>query len=118
MRIIALCLTLLSLNMPWASAETADGDIKPDFTNSLGMDFKLIPAGEFLMGSGRSPVELTRLYRKWDAKPNTFYRTIPQHQVRVTKSYYLGMYEVTVGQFRQFVAAADYRTEARATARA
>jgi len=60
-------------------------------TNSAGMKFVLIPAGEFLMGSsdGRS-----------DDKP--------PHKVRITKPFYLGQYEVTVGQFRQFVNESGY----------
>ena len=32
--------------------------------------------------------------------------------MRITRPFYLGVYEVTVGQFRQFVEATDYRTEA------
>jgi formylglycine-generating enzyme required for sulfatase activity len=68
-------------------------------TNSIGMRLELIPAGVFLMGSPDSHPEA-----KDDEKP--------QHRVRVTRPFYLGATEVTVGQFRRFVAATGYRTEA------
>ncbi|MHB8971533.1 MAG: formylglycine-generating enzyme family protein [Pirellulaceae bacterium] len=50
-------------------------------TNSIGMKLVLIPAGEFLMGS-----PATEKGRKGDEQ---------QHLVRVTKSFQLGVYEVT-----------------------
>jgi len=59
--------------------------------NSAGMKFVLIPAGEFLMGSS-------------DGDSNER----PPHKVRITKPFYLGQYEVTVGQFRQFVSESGY----------
>jgi len=49
------------------------------------MDFVLIPAGEFMMGDESGDT---------NAKP--------VHKVKITKPFYLGKYEVTVGQFRQF----------------
>jgi formylglycine-generating enzyme required for sulfatase activity len=67
-------------------------------TNSIGMKLRLIRAGEFLMGSPASEKE---------RKENEF-----QHRVRITKPFYLGIHEVTVGNFRQFVAEEKYVTEA------
>ncbi|MDX1964200.1 MAG: SUMF1/EgtB/PvdO family nonheme iron enzyme [Pirellulales bacterium] len=72
--------------------------LKKEFTNSIGMKFALIPAGEFLMGSpkteeGRDDGET-------------------QHRVKITKPFYLGAYEVTRGQFAKFVAETKYQTEA------
>lgn len=67
-------------------------------TNSVGMQLVRIPIGEFWMGA---PVgEIGR----WDGEH--------RHRVGITKSFYMGMHEVTIGQFQQFVNATAYRTEA------
>lgn len=67
----------------------------PTITNSIGMKLALIPAGEFLMGSN----VLDRGVRSNEA---------PKHRVRITRPFYLGVYEVTQGQFRLFVEEARY----------
>ncbi len=60
------------------------------FTNSIGMKFKLIPAGSFMMGSpeneqGRSSDEG------------------PQHKVTLTQPYYMGIYEVTQEEYEKVI---------------
>ena len=72
-------------------------------TNSIGMKLVLIPAGEFMMGSSESPEELTRMYAKWKAKPKWFSGDQSQHRVRITKSFYMGMYEVTQKEYKAVV---------------
>jgi formylglycine-generating enzyme required for sulfatase activity len=67
-------------------------------TNSIGMTLTLIPAGEFLMGSPDD-------FKAYDWEK-------PQHRVRITRPFYLGVHEVTRGQFRRFVDEAGYQTEA------
>ena len=67
-------------------------------TNTLGMRLAPIPTGEFLMGSSDDE----------DADDDEK----PRHTVRITRPFYLGTTEVTVGQFRRFVEATRYRTEA------
>jgi formylglycine-generating enzyme required for sulfatase activity len=66
------------------------------FVNTVGIRMNLIPAGEFMMGSDD--------YLFPDERP--------QHRVRISKPFYLGIHEVTRGQFRRFVKATGYRTEA------
>jgi formylglycine-generating enzyme required for sulfatase activity len=56
-------------------------------TSSIGVKLVLIPAGEFLMGSPDSDGDAQD-----DEKP--------QHQVRITRPFYLGTTEVTQGQYR------------------
>jgi formylglycine-generating enzyme required for sulfatase activity len=55
-------------------------------SNSLGMEFVLIPAGEFLMGSPDGDEE---------ARGNEK----PQHRVTISRPFYLGKYEVTQAQW-------------------
>ncbi len=75
--------------------------------NSLGMQFTLIPAGEFMMGSDASDR---------DARNDEFVNKATggrqKHHVRITKPFYLGVHEVTRGQFRRFVDETGYRTDA------
>jgi formylglycine-generating enzyme required for sulfatase activity len=68
-------------------------------TTSLGMNLVLIPAGSFDMGSPDSVKDAQD-----DEKP--------RHRVRITRPFYLGTTEVTVGQFRRFIERTGYRTEA------
>ncbi|HEV3304339.1 MAG TPA: SUMF1/EgtB/PvdO family nonheme iron enzyme [Planctomycetaceae bacterium] len=62
--------------------------IPPISTNSLGMNLVLIPPGEFAMGSPSS--ELRRGNEQ-------------QHHVRMTKPFYLGVYEVTQSEFQRLM---------------
>jgi formylglycine-generating enzyme required for sulfatase activity len=81
-------------------------------TNSIGMKLVLIPPGEFEMGSSESAEELAKAFANWDVKPDCFKREFPGHRVRITKPFYLGACEVTVGQFRKFVEDCGYKTDA------
>ena len=83
-------------------------DVPVEQENSIGMRLRFIPPGEFLMGSSEEEIaRVARGQKKAWIGPQT-----PQHRVRVTRSFYVGVHEVTVGQFRAFVKATDYRTEA------
>jgi len=66
--------------------------------SSLGQQLNLIPRGRFIMGSPRT-------------EPGRD-GTETEHVVELTRPFYIGVHEVTVGQFRQFVAATGYKTEA------
>lgn len=84
---------------------------KADFVNSIGMEFNLIPAGEFRMGAqgalkkvdfveGHRPFldpydrELTPMLSKdTDEEPN--------HIVKISKPFYMGKFEVTQGQYQK-----------------
>jgi formylglycine-generating enzyme required for sulfatase activity len=81
MRFFMLGLALLSLLL--SSGAFSAQAIDMDYTNSIGMEFVLIPAGEFLMGSDKG--------KDQDADDDE----TPQHRVRISKPFYLGKYEVT-----------------------
>jgi len=83
-----------------------------EITNSIGIKLKLIPAGEFQMGSAKSPQEIIQMFGFRKIAADLLVDEHPQHKVRITKPFYLGVYEVTVGQFRQFVEATGYKTDA------
>ncbi len=79
-------------------ATGADSTVPPKLiTNSIAMKLVLIPAGTFRMGSP-------------DREGNTDEH--PQHEVRITRPFYLGVTEVTRGQFRLFVDETGDKTDA------
>jgi hypothetical protein len=82
-----------------------------EYVNSPGKKFRLIPAGTFIMGSTPSEIErCINLKPPW-LPAELFEAEWPAHEVEITKPFYIGIHEVTVGQFRQFVKAMDYKTQ-------
>lgn len=81
------------------------------YENSIGMTLRLVPPGEFLMGSSQQ--EIDGLLREADdtMRPRILAEG-PQHTVRMTRPFYIGIHEVTVGQFGTFVQATGFRTYA------
>ena len=55
--------------------------------NSIGMTLKLIPAGEFFMGSPDDAIEAENVEK-------------PSHRVRISRPFYLGVSEVTQAQYQ------------------
>ncbi len=80
---------------PEKAQNSLDSPLNPpeSFTNSLGMEFVLVPAGEFLMGSPE-----TEAGRQADENP--------LHTVRLNKPFYLGKYEVTRAQWYEVMGSA------------
>ncbi|MFN9435888.1 MAG: formylglycine-generating enzyme family protein, partial [Planctomycetota bacterium] len=78
-------------------------------TNRIGMKLVLIPKGTFQMGSKLSPKEVDQRY---PGKNEKYYEDETPHQVVLSQSFYMSIHEVTVGQFRNFVEAEKYETEA------
>ena len=80
--------------------------------NALGMQMVRIPAGEFLMGSNESLETLQRAYPLMEPERlGALVDEAPVHRVRITKAFYMGQTEVTVGQFRQFLKESGYVPE-------
>lgn len=98
---------------PMAAADPAHH--APILNNTLGMRFTLVPAGEFLMGSEESPHTLAAAYPQLEyTRFLELKDEAPVHRVRITRPFYLGQHEVTVGQFRRFLQASGYRPESEA----
>src|SRR5581483_7732609 len=73
--------------------------VEKEMTDSLGMKLVRIPAGEFQMG-GQEPAEnVVRAFSAHNRKAEEFKDEYPRHRVRITRPFFLGKYEVTVGQF-------------------
>jgi formylglycine-generating enzyme required for sulfatase activity len=84
---------------PRPATETAETRLVAKVKEVAGMDLVRIPAGEFYMGSEKGDT---------DAYDNEK----PRHKVRISGPFWLGKYKVTVGQFKRFVGATNYETEA------
>ncbi len=106
-----LVLLALTLFLPACTA-LPDPPVPQVIENSLGMKFVRVPAGEFLMGSDESPDALAQDYPRYERKRFVeLFDEAPVHRVRITRPFFLGQYEVTVGQFRKFVEASGYTPE-------
>ncbi|HWQ11014.1 MAG TPA: SUMF1/EgtB/PvdO family nonheme iron enzyme, partial [Holophaga sp.] len=71
--------------------------------NRLGMAFVRIPAGSFTMGTDTLPVEWGDMNFR------------PAHRVTLSRPFLMQDTEVTVGQFKAFVADTNYRTDGERT---
>ncbi|MCY2992247.1 MAG: formylglycine-generating enzyme family protein [Planctomycetota bacterium] len=74
-------------------------------TNSIGLKLVLIPPGEFGMGS--TPEEVAQILEEGKRENAAGWyldrvsREAPKHRVKITKPFYLGLYEVTQTQYEQ-----------------
>ena len=95
------------------SGTGADERPKPMSGNSLGMKLVRIPAGEYVRGfdSSNRRERLFDTAHQHSTKQN-FKNETPAHRTVMTKAFEIASTEVTVGQFRQFVAATGYKTDA------
>ncbi len=100
------------INANLVQQQPAPSRIGETITNSIGMKLTYIPACSegFLMGS-EIPAE--EVMKRFGAdKADYFTDEHPQHRVRLTKSYLLGVHAVTRGEFGRFVREANYKTTA------
>jgi formylglycine-generating enzyme len=105
---------------PRPAVPAEPGSQPKELVNSIGMRLRLIPAGRFTMGSSKEELQrlreqykgaLERLHKRY---PNVgvLDDELPAHPVGITRPFYLGAHELTVGQFRKFVEDAAYKTDA------
>lgn len=89
---------LLTLGLGVTTAQSSKSTPAKTIKNSLGMNFILIPAGSFQMGSGPN-VQGAQANEK------------PQHQVTLSRAFYLGQFEVTQAQWETVMGSSAYTQE-------
>ncbi|MHC4168032.1 MAG: SUMF1/EgtB/PvdO family nonheme iron enzyme [Planctomycetota bacterium] len=77
--------------------------------NSIGMKLVYIPPGSFMMGS--SDKSAAQLAKKYGTGVWAFAREFPQHQVRISKGFWIGQTEVTQGQYKSVMNAQPWSGE-------
>ncbi|MFN9221589.1 MAG: SUMF1/EgtB/PvdO family nonheme iron enzyme [Planctomyces sp.] len=107
------------LKAPFDAAAAANGQrlwaqflrCSVDVQGPLGLRFRLIPPGSFLMGSTetRKDLEAAGFVIPEGISVDDEH---PQHAVQLTSPYFLGTTAVTRGQFARFVQATGYLTDA------
>jgi formylglycine-generating enzyme required for sulfatase activity len=92
-----LPLVLAPLLLSWAVRQSTAVPVPPEaaeapksITNSIGLKLVMIPSGEFQMGTA-------------EKEETGFLHEKPQHSVRISKPFYMGIYEVTQGQFAKLM---------------
>ncbi len=111
-RLTALLLALTATGLLRAGPAIAETAAPAVIENSLGMKFVRIPAGSFLMGSAETPDELAKSFPGYERQRLLdLVDETPLHRVEITRPFLLGQHEVTVGQFRRFVAASGHVPE-------
>jgi len=86
--------------------------VEPEFdtvTNSIGMTLARIPAGEFVMGGNIPAADMAKMTGEDISR---FADQWPQHEVVISKPFYMGQTEVTRAQFEQFVVEENFVTYA------
>lgn len=80
--------------------------------NHLGMAFVMVPAGTFVMGGAPTTAQFARDFPGLEPRRLAgLTDEDPAHEVRITRAFWLGRTEVTVGQFRAFLRASGHVPE-------
>lgn len=94
----ALTLAFALSSLGHVSAQAPEAALRLDLGSGVTMDLVLVKAGSFRQGSPAAEPD------RGDDEA--------QREVTLTKDFYIGRHEVTVAQFRRFVEATGYKTEA------
>ena len=85
-----VALTVLGSFSLAAAQEPKAASSEKQITNSIGMKLTLIPSGEFTMGTTES-----------DNVQSPDFQIAPQHRVRITRPFYMGVYDVTQSEYER-----------------
>ncbi|MDR0408433.1 MAG: formylglycine-generating enzyme family protein [Campylobacteraceae bacterium] len=83
-------LTVILVVVSGCSDTKEDLSVSKTHVNSIGMEFVLIPSGSFAMGSGKN-AEIKVAHE------------FPQHNVTISRNFYLGKFEVTQKQWMKIM---------------
>lgn len=77
-------------------------NVDVEYTNSIGMKFRLIPPGDFTMGSTAEAIEEALKFTGEDTHWQKCIKSeAPQHKVILTQPIYLGVNEVTQAEYEK-----------------
>ena len=84
-------------------------------TNTIGLKLRLIPPGEFTIGSDKEEIDwLLKNVLEFRQAPDWLQEKVRDEgsgrRVTIGEPFWFGVNEVTVGQFREFVRATKYKT--------
>ena len=85
-------------------AEAKKLGIPVAFANSAGVKFVLVPAGEFMMGSGDDEVGRYKVEG-------------PQRKVKITKAFYMAIHQLTQGQWKAVMGTTPWKGKGKAHAK-
>ena len=98
-RLVALAVLL----MLWTSASASAKHLPKTLTNSVGIEFVLVPAGSFQMGTATPSCPKddpsTEKNERQACMSNVFPNEQPQHKATISRAFYLGKTEVTQQQW-------------------
>ncbi len=107
----AALVLLVALGAYSRAGEQAPKERVVDLGDGVKMSLVLIPAGTFTMGSTEADVKA--VMAKWpEVTEEWLADEKPAHKVTLSKAFWMGKHEVTVGQFRRFVEATGHKTDA------
>jgi formylglycine-generating enzyme required for sulfatase activity len=92
--VLVLCWPLIAADLPSESDVDLTVRLRREpFTNSIGMKFVPVLAGTFVMGSPKDEKQREPFAKEKGCEQ--------QHEVELTKDFYLGVYEVTQKQYKE-----------------
>ncbi|MHC4639394.1 MAG: formylglycine-generating enzyme family protein, partial [Planctomycetota bacterium] len=107
-KVLAAAILFVTINViQTGTCRASEMPQSKEYTNSVGMKFVRIEPGTFMMGVGKTPLDykllpkfrgrgLTEVHIEgdFDEKPN--------HKVKITEAFHIGIYEVTNFQYELF----------------